>query len=308
MAEETRCVLRLYGAPQGRLAAAVALFAPQWRAEAQWKSRGAETLLAVHADTPTGLKKAAQSLRSSFGADVYGAGDTSLAAAAVQRILNSGHLPSALEITDSFTLRAARNYLGDSALPSGCRGHLIVEVDGRRPAVREELDSLCTLLEECGATGILRADTEAEAEAIWQLRREFSYSLKATGMTKLNEDIVIPRSRLVALVEFCEALNRETGLDIACFGHSGDGNIHTNIMVDDYANPEKKALADACVDRLFHWVLAHGGAITGEHGIGLAKAKWFRKAVGEGAYHLHELVKSALDPKNLLNPGKMGLP
>ena len=160
------------------------------------------------------------------------------------------------EITDSFTLRAARNYLGDSALPSGCRGHLIVEVDGRRPAVREELDSLCTLLEECGATGILRADTEAEAEAIWQLRREFSYSLKATGMTKLNEDIVIPRSRLVALVEFCEALNRETGLDIACFGHSGDGNIHTNIMVDDYANPEKKALADACVDRLFHWVLA----------------------------------------------------
>lgn len=243
-----------------------------------------------------------------FGALSAGFPQFPLAAAAVQRILNSGHLPSALEITDSFTLRAARNYLGDSALPSGCHGHLIVEVDGRRPAVREELDSLCTLLEECGATGILRADTEAEAEAIWQLRREFSYSLKATGMTKLNEDIVIPRSRLVALVEFCEALNRETGLDIACFGHSGDGNIHTNIMVDDYANPEKKALADACVDRLFHWVLAHGGAITGEHGIGLAKAKWFRKAVGEGAYHLHELVKSALDPKNLLNPGKMGLP
>ena len=102
--------------------------------------------------------------------------------------------------------------------------------------------------------------------------------------------------------------HRETGLDIACFGHSGDGNIHTNIMVDDYADPEKKALADACVDRLFHWVLACGGSITGEHGIGLAKAKWFREAVGEGAFHLHELVKTALDPGNLLNPGKMGLP
>ena len=132
--------------------------------------------------------------------------------------------------------------------------------------------------------------------------------MKATGMTKLNEDIVIPRSRLVELVEFCEAMNRETGLDIACFGHSGDGNIHTNIMVDDYTDPEKKALADACVDRLFRWVLEHGGTITGEHGIGLAKAKWFREAVGEGAFHLHELVKSALDPRNLLNPGKMGLP
>jgi glycolate oxidase len=70
----------------------------------------------------------------------------------------------------------------------------------------------------------------------------------------------------------------------------------------------QKALADACVDRLFRWVLEHGGTITGEHGIGLAKAKWFREAVGEGAFHLHELVKSALDPRNLLNPGKMGLP
>lgn len=117
-----------------------------------------------------------------------------------------------------------------------------MEVDGRRAAVKEELDSLCALLEECGATDILRADTEEEAEAVWQLRREFSYSLKATGMTKLNEDIVIPRSRLVELVEFCEAMHRETGLDIACFGHSGDGNIHTNIMVDDYADPEKKGL------------------------------------------------------------------
>ena len=87
-------MLRLYGAPQGRLAAAVALFAPQWRAEAQWKSRGAETLLAVHADTPTGLKKAAQSLRSSFGADVYGAGDTSLAAAGLPQAEGTGFLPA----------------------------------------------------------------------------------------------------------------------------------------------------------------------------------------------------------------------
>ena len=89
-----------------------------------------------------------------------------LAAAAVQRILAGGHLPSALEITDSFTLQAARAYLGESSLPSGSRGHLIVEVDGRRAAVKEELDSLCALLEKCNATDILRADTEEEAEAV----------------------------------------------------------------------------------------------------------------------------------------------
>ncbi len=245
----------------------------------------------------------------SFGALSVSFPRFDLAAAAVQTILNRGHLPSALEITDGFTLTAARNYLGaDAPLPSNARGHLIVEVDGRRAAVKEELDALCRLLtEECGATDILRADTEEEAEAIWQLRREFSYSLKATGMTKLNEDIVIPRSQLVKLVDFCEAIHAATGLDIACFGHSGDGNIHTNIMVEDYANPDQKALADECVNRLFRQVLALGGAITGEHGIGLAKAKWFRQAVGDGAFHLHQLIKSALDPKNLLNPGKMGL-
>lgn len=230
-----------------------------------------------------------------------------MAAAAVQNILNHGHLPSALEITDGFTLAAARRYLGENALPKDGKGHLIVEVDGRPQAVAEELDALCELLKNGGATNIQRANSEAEAEAIWQLRREFSYSLKATGMTKLNEDIVIPRSQLVALVEFCREMSEKSGLDIACFGHSGDGNIHTNIMVDDYANPEKKQKADECVHKLFDWVLAHGGSITGEHGIGLAKAPWFKNAVSESTFILHQTIKSALDPKNILNPGKMGL-
>lgn len=231
-----------------------------------------------------------------------------LAAAAVQQILNNEHLPSALEITDSFTLQAARDYLGNSVLPADSRGHLIVEVDGSKAAVQEELNAISTLLTALGATDIIRANTEEETEAIWQLRREFSYSLKATGMTKLNEDIVIPRSWLWALVVFCERMHRKTGLNIACFGHAGDGNIHTNIMVEDYTDPHQKMLADSCVDQLFQWVLEHGGTITGEHGIGLAKAKWFKQAVGDNAFHLHTMLKSALDPHNLLNPGKMGLP
>lgn len=233
--------------------------------------------------------------------------DFSLAALAVQTILQAGHLPSALEITDSFTLAAARNYLGGSIIPESAKGHLIVEIDGRPKAVKEELEEIIHLLETLGATQIQSALTEEETEAIWALRREFSYSLKATGMTKLNEDIVIPRSQLVELVTFCQQLQSKYQVHIACFGHSGDGNIHTNIMVEDYQDPHQKKNADQCVDRLFEWVIDHQGSITGEHGIGLAKAKWFATSIGMPAIELHRTLKEALDPTNILNPGKMGL-
>lgn len=231
-----------------------------------------------------------------------------LAAAAVQNVLQGGHLPCAMEITDAYTLSAARAYLGAGVLPSDAKGHIIIEIDGQKDAVARELEAIADILRRTGATELIPAHTEAEVEDIWKLRREFSYSLKATGLTKLNEDVVIPRSQLVGLVEFCESMQRESGIPVACFGHSGDGNIHTNIMVlKDEAGNDRREPADALVNRLFDWVLAHGGSITGEHGIGLAKAPWFGQAVGEVAMDVHRALKNALDPRGILNPGKMGL-
>ena len=227
----------------------------------------------------------------------------SAAAAAVQAILNSGHLPSALEITDGFTLAAARKRLGADRLPDG-KAHLIVEIDGRPRAVASEIDELHELLGRLGATRIDRADTEEACDAIWAMRREFSYSLRDTGLTKLNEDIVVPRSKLVDLVNFARQLEKRTGIAVACFGHAGDGNIHTNLMVADYADPVTRAKADSALDRLFQWVLENGGAITGEHGIGLAKRPWIREALGENGMAVHHALKQALDPKGMLNPGK----
>ncbi len=231
-----------------------------------------------------------------------------LAAQAVQNILQGGHLPCAIEITDAYTLAAARAYLQNDVLPADAQGHIIVETDGRADAVAAEIESISRILRDTGATAICPAHTEAEVEQIWQLRREFSYSLKATGLTKLNEDIVIPRSRLVELVDFCESMQRETGIPVACFGHSGDGNIHTNIMVPkDEQGRDIRRPADELVHRLFRWVTAHGGSITGEHGIGIAKAPWFPAAIGPTAMDAHRAIKQALDPLRILNPGKMNL-
>ncbi|MDB6135978.1 MAG: fad-binding type 2 [Verrucomicrobiales bacterium] len=225
------------------------------------------------------------------------------AAAAVQKILGAGHLPSALEITDKFTLQAARNFLGEERTPHG-DAHLFVETDGHAEAVGAEAKKLTALLRGAGAIGIKTATTEQEVENLWSLRREFSYSLRATGLTKLNEDVVVPRSRLVDLVQFAESLQAQSGFPIACFGHAGDGNIHVNIMVPDMEDPVQRERAEGALDRLFHHVLSLGGVISGEHGIGLAKKRWFPDAVGEVAVQTHAALKAALDPLGLLNPGK----
>ncbi len=229
--------------------------------------------------------------------------DFSAAAACVQAIFNSGRLPSALEITDAFTLAAARDYLGEDKLPPG-DAYLMVEIDGRKKSVEMELDELEGFLVRQGALRVDKASNEAECEQKWQLRRDFSYSLRSTGLTKLNEDVVVPRSKLVELVDFATELQSDTGISVACFGHAGDGNIHTNIMVANYDDPETKKAADAAVDKLFRWILANDGAITGEHGVGLAKKPWVREALGEVCFQTHKELKAALDPQNILNPGK----
>jgi glycolate oxidase len=123
-------------------------------------------------------------------------------------------------------------------------------------------------------------------------------------LTKLNEDIVVPRSRLVDLFKFAAELQSKFGFPVACFGHAGDGNIHVNIMVADPQEPGVSAKTEAALDELFRRVITWGGAITGEHGIGLAKKRWWPDAVSAENLALHQRIKHALDPQGILNPGK----
>jgi glycolate oxidase len=221
---------------------------------------------------------------------------------ALRAILQAGYLPCALEVADAFTLAAARKRTRSERL-RGCRAHLIVELDGQPASVRSEIRGVERLVRRHRPQFVERGLGSRQCEALWKIRREFSYALRDTGLTKLNEDIVVPRGRLPDLFRFTARLQRKHGLPVACFGHAGDGNIHTNVMVD-YTQPGSAARARAALDELFRQVLAWGGSITGEHGIGLAKKRWWPLAASKELRRLHHTVKQALDPHGILNPGK----
>ena len=220
----------------------------------------------------------------------------------LKAIFDAGFLPSALELADEFTLRAAQKRTGSERL-SGCRAHMIVELDGRVSSVRSELKELETIVQGQEPLFVDRALGPVEAEKIWQLRREFSFALRDTGLTKLNEDIVVPRGRLLDLFNFTKGLEKRFGFPVACFGHAGDGNIHVNIMVDMAQKGAKKKCEEA-LDVLFRKVVELGGVVTGEHGVGLAKKRWWPIATTKAQRQLHRVVKRALDPAGILNPGK----
>jgi len=224
------------------------------------------------------------------------------AAAAIRDLFAAGFLPCALEVADAFTLAAARQRTGSESL-AGCRAHLIVEMDGQELSVRHEIKMAESIVRRHKPRFIQKAFGHEQCEKIWQLRREFSYALRDTGLINLNEDIVVPRSRLEALFCFTATLQQKYGFPVACFGHAGDGNIHVNLMLDEKP-PGIKKRRDAALDELFKTVLGMGGVITGEHGIGLAKKPWWDVAVSRENRDLHQQIKRALDPKGILNPGK----
>ncbi len=218
------------------------------------------------------------------------------------RVFQAGFLPSALEIADHFTLQAAMKRTG-SDMFKDCRAHIIIELDGQEASVKSELKSLSALIREESPSFINKGMGNEGCEKIWQIRREFSYALRDTGLTKLNEDIVVPRSRLTALFKFAERVQKKFGIPVACFGHAGDGNIHVNVMIDK-SDPEQEVIGEKVLDALFEQVLKWNGAITGEHGVGLAKMPWINQALSPESMALHQTLKSALDPRNILNPGK----
>jgi len=221
------------------------------------------------------------------------------AAAGVQKILGSGLLPCALEIADPFTLAAARQ-----AIPHApkCNSMLLVEFDGQPSSVKSELAAAAKVLRS-SSTRIVTAHGEAACEKIWEIRRGFSYALRDTGLVKLNEDVTVPRGRIVDLFHLTAGLQKKHRIPISSFGHAGDGNIHVNLMAPVGTRHDDPRM-HRILDELFSGVLRMGGVISGEHGIGLAKKPWWPAATSPALRRLHHRIKKAIDPANLLNSGK----
>jgi glycolate oxidase len=230
--------------------------------------------------------------------------DVASAIDGVLRLLHSGVVPSAIELIDAASLEAVRAYLGRSLAPDGTGAVLLLEADGGRAAVAEDLELMNRACAAAGATEIRRAEDEAEREELWRLRRELSPSLKTIAPLKLNHDVVVPTGRIPELFDLVDSLRRRYELRIASFGHAGDGNIHVNIMADP-EDPAEVARAHQAERLLFEGVVALSGSISGEHGIGYTKAPYLGIELSPATIDLMRRLKRTFDPNGILNPGKI---
>ena len=231
--------------------------------------------------------------------------DVESAAAAVVNITRERVVPAALELIDGDSLEAvARNLNVRSLAPEGTQALLLLEVDGIPQAVAEEARRVEEACRKAGATEVLRARDEDERQELWRVRRELSLSLKTIASLKLNHDVVVPKGRIPELFALVRDIRERFRLRIPCFGHAGDGNIHVNLMVDQ-DNAEEVARAHEAERVLFAGVVALEGSISGEHGIGFAKAPFLPMELSAEEIALMKRVKRAFDPDGIMNPGKI---
>jgi glycolate oxidase len=231
--------------------------------------------------------------------------DIESAVQAVINVIRARVVPAAVELIDGDSLEAVAQYLQVRSLaPEGTGAMLLLEVDGVPSAVAEEAARVEAACAEAGATEVLRARDEAERQELWRVRRELSRSLKMITPLKYNHDVVVPKGRIPELFALVRRIREEFRLRIPCFGHAGDGNIHVNIMVNP-DDADEIARAHAAERVLFEGVVALEGSISGEHGIGFAKAPFLGLELSPETIALMKRVKQAFDPLGILNPGKI---
>ena len=225
------------------------------------------------------------------------------AAKTVSVTMSSGIIPTTLELMDNLSIVAVEKAV-KIGLPVQAGGLLIIEVDGVPSTVEENARRVSEICKECGATEVKIAQTAEEAENLWVARRSVAKAFGQVAPCKFAEDATVPRSLVPALVKKCVEIGEKYRLPMLIVGHAGDGNMHPTIMFDK-RDKDMTARAEQALDEVHMVTLEMGGTLSGEHGIGFAKAPYLKAETGETGYRLGQEIKAVIDPSGIMNPGKM---
>jgi len=221
----------------------------------------------------------------------------------VAAIIANKIIPATLELMDNFTIRAVENFRG-AGLPVDAEALLLIEVDGHPAQVADEAAKVEDICRKNGASEIKVAKDAVERDAVWQARRDALPALAKLKPTCVLEDATVPRSKIPAMIKALADISKKFDLTIGTFGHAGDGNLHPTILTDKRDKKEWERVEHA-IDEIFERALALGGTLSGEHGIGLAKSKYLEQETSRATIEYARRMKSVLDPKGILNPGKI---
>jgi len=222
----------------------------------------------------------------------------------IHQMLQSGIVPSAAEIMDKVCLDAVARHRQVSFVP-GSEACIVIEIDGDHDDVLEaQAKKIETVASECGSVEFRFARSAQEADELWAIRRGLSSAVAGVAPNRLGEDISVPRDAFPEIVRRIGLIAEKFKLAIAVYGHAGDGNLHPSILCD-LSNPEEAERVHQAVNEIFSAALAVGGTLSGEHGIGITKQQYFSLALGAAGVQTHKAIKQALDPKGILNPGKI---
>ena len=222
----------------------------------------------------------------------------------VNAILKSGLVPTTLELIDQTALICIEEAF-QLGLPLEVEAVILIETDGmKKSTVQQEIEAIEEISIANGARAVKIASSEEERVKLWQARKSVSSALARRAPNKLGEDITVPRSAIPEAVRRLKAISAKYGLPIVIFGHAGDGNLHPNILFDK-RDPDQWARVEQIVAEEFKMALELGGTLSGEHGVGALKRPYLTEALGPLSIQIQRKIKHALDPNNLLNPGKI---
>jgi glycolate oxidase len=229
--------------------------------------------------------------------------DINKASETVAAIIAAKIVPATLEFMDNFTIRTVEDF-AHAGLPVDAAALLLIEVDGHPGQVADEALKVEEICKRMGALRIQVAKDAAERNKVWEARRAALSALARVSPTTVLEDATVPRSKIPAMMHALGDIAAKYKLTIGTFGHAGDGNLHPTILTDRRNKEEWKRVEDA-IDDIFDVALSLGGTLSGEHGIGIAKSKYMEKETSRATILFSRRLKKALDPKGILNPGKI---